>query len=76
MAAQGGSTNGRENSEDYCDTVIILIKSGADVNAVAKYGGIPPAMTPYDDAAKVENKAVVEILKQYGGVPAVELRDK
>lgn len=66
-AAQGGSTNGKENAADYKKTAEVLINGGADVNAVATYGGQPPKLTPLDDAQRVGNKAVEEVLIKYGG---------
>ena len=67
VVAQGGSSNGKRKPKRYAKTTEVLIQAGVDVNAVANYGGKPPAMTPLDDALKVENQAVVEVLIKYGG---------
>ncbi len=74
-AAQGGSTNGRENSEDYQKTAEVLIQGGVDFNTIAKYGGQAPELTPLDDAQRVGNKAVEEVLLKHGALRAKELSD-
>lgn len=68
VAAQGGSTNGRERSDAYQKTAEVLIQSGSDINAVAKYGGQPPEMTPLDDALNVGNEVVADVLKHHGAL--------
>ena len=67
IVAQGGSTNGKKNAKGYRKTTKILIKWGAEVNAIAKYGGQPPELTPLDDARNVDNKVVERVLQQHGG---------
>lgn len=67
VVAQGGSTNGKENAANYKKTTEVLIHWGCDVNTIAKYGGQPPKMTALDDAQKVGNKIVEEVLIKNGG---------
>ncbi len=74
VVAQGGSSNGKDRSLEYQKTTEILIYGGAEVNAIAKYGGQPPEMTPLDDAQNVGNKVVEEVLLKYGGKTAEQLR--
>ena len=73
VVAQGGSTNGKERAKDYQKTAEVLINSGVGVNTIATYGGQPPKMTPLDDAQKVGNRAVEEVLIQYGAKQNVAL---
>ena len=61
-AAQGGSTNARENSKAYEKTIKVLLKGGAEINAIATYGGKPPKLTPLDDAERVGNKIAAKTL--------------
>ena len=68
VVAQGGSTNGREREDSYRNTAEVLISSGAEINAVAMYGGQPTEMTPLDDALNVGNETVADVLKQHGGL--------
>jgi len=74
VVAQGGSTNGRERVESYRETAEILIDAGAEVNAVAKYGGMPTEMTPLDDALNVDNETVADVLKLHGGLEFNQLK--
>ena len=73
VVAQGGSSNGKSNTENYKRTAETLIRFGADVNAVANYGGSPPSITPLDDAIQVGNEAVVEVLRSNGGLKYQEI---
>ena len=74
VVAQGGSTNGREREDSYQNTAEILISAGAEINAVAKYGGQPPEMTPLDDALSVGNEVVADVLKQHGALEFNQLK--
>lgn len=67
VTAQSGASNGKENKESYIKTAELLIASGAEVNAVAMYGGQPPSFTPLDDALNSGNKVVAEVLIKNGG---------
>ena len=73
--AQGGSTNGKERSKSYQKTAEVLINGGADINAIARYGGQDPALTPLDDAQRVGNKAVAAILLKHGAKRWSELSE-
>ena len=64
--AQGGSSNGRRRSKDFRKTAKVLIEFGAEINAIAQYGGQPPKLTPLDDAQRVNNKTVEKVLLKYG----------
>ena len=74
VVAQGGSTNRRERKESYKNTAEILISAGAEINAVAMYGGQPPEMTPLDDALNVGNEVVADVLKQHGALEFNQLK--
>ena len=67
VVSQGGSSKGKENKDAYARTAELLINSGSDVNAVAKYGGQPPELTPLDDALNADNDVVAEVLIKNGG---------
>ena len=67
VVAQGGSTNGKKKSGDYKKTARVLLKEGADVNAIATYGGQPPELTPLDDAQIAGNKGVEKVLIKNNG---------
>ena len=74
VVAQGGSSNGRDRSCSYQRTTEILINAGAEINAVAMYGGQPPEMTPLDDALNVGNEVVIDVLKQHGALEFNQLK--
>ena len=76
VAAQGGSTNGKKRKKRYGKTANLLIQGNCEINALAQYGGGPPAMTPLDDALKVGNKIVAQVIQRAGGLTAKEIKDK
>lgn len=67
-AAQGGSTQGQENSEGYRKTAELLIKYGANIDAASTDGD-----TPLADAVRSGNKAIEGILRQHGAKEQTEL---
>lgn len=73
VVAQGGSSNGKSNPENYQRTTEILLKAGVEINTIARYGGKPPEMTPLDDALQVDNQVVLEVLLKHGGKSSKEL---
>ncbi|MEM7375201.1 MAG: ankyrin repeat domain-containing protein [Bacteroidota bacterium] len=73
VVAQGGSTNGKRNPKAYQKTAEILIRAGADINAVVQYGGQGPQMTALDEARKLGNKAVEAVLLEHGAKAFHEL---
>ncbi len=68
--AQGGSSNGKDRPADYAKTAEVLIAGGVEINAVATYGGQEPRLTPLDDAIRVGNEAVAEVLRAHGAMNA------
>ena len=70
-AAQGGSTSGKENSEAYRRTALLLITHGVDINRRATGDHDQTAL---DDAIRKGNETVIEALVEHGGKTAAELR--
>ena len=69
-AAQGGSTSGRENSEAYRRTALLLITHEVDINRRATGDHDQTAL---DDAIRKGNEAVIAVLVEHGGQTTAEL---
>ena len=70
-AAQGGSTSGKENSEAYRRTALLLITHEVDINRRATGDHDQTAL---DDAIRKGNEAVIAVLVEHGGKTTAELR--
>lgn len=70
-AAQGGSTSGKENSEAYRRTALLLITHGVDINRRATGDHDQTAL---DDAIRKGNEAVIAVLVEHGGKTTAELK--